>query len=146
MDSVLRDIRFGARTLWKDRSFALSTILTLALCIGGNVAMFTIVYSTVLQPIPVPDANRILLMAEQLPKAGLGTADVTFASEYLDRVREMTVFEDEAAFSTADITVDIENVPQQVPAMMTTPSLFRLLKITPVAWANVHRDGRHDRE
>src|SRR5215471_12567967 len=88
MDSVLRDIRFGARTLWKDRSFALSTILTLALCIGGNVAMFTIVYSTVLQPIPVPDANRILLMAEQLPKAGLGTADVTFASEYLDRVRE----------------------------------------------------------
>ena len=101
MDSVLRDIRFGARTLWKDRSFALSTILTLALCIGGNVAMFTIVYSTVLQPIPVPDANRILLMAEQLPKAGLGTADVTFASEYLDRVREMTVFEDEAAFSTA---------------------------------------------
>ena len=48
---------------------------------------------------------------------------------FVERVREMTAFDEEAAFSIADVTVDTENVPQQVRAMMATPSLFRLLKI-----------------
>ncbi len=67
---MLHDIRFGLRLLWKDRGYALTTVLTLAICLGANTAVFTIVDSVLLKPLPVPDSNRILLMSNLYPNAG----------------------------------------------------------------------------
>ena len=67
---MLHDIRFSLRLLWKDRGYALTAILTLAICIGANTAIFTIVNSVLLKPLPVPDSNRILLMSNLYPNAG----------------------------------------------------------------------------
>ena len=65
MDSLFRDVRFGARILWKDRGFATTAVLTLAICIGANAAIFTIVNSVLLSPLPVPESDQILLVANQ---------------------------------------------------------------------------------
>ena len=56
-----QDLRFGARLLLKDRSFALTTLLTLAVCIGANAAIFSIVRSVLLRPLPVPQSDRLVV-------------------------------------------------------------------------------------
>ena len=53
---MIRDVLFGLRVLWKDRGYAATAVLTLAVCFGANAAIFTIVHSIVLKPLPVPDS------------------------------------------------------------------------------------------
>jgi putative ABC transport system permease protein len=93
---LFRDIRFSLRLLWKDRGYATTTILTLATCIGANAAIFTIVHSVLLEPLPVPDSNRILLMSNQYPNAGTGIQAYTNSGvpDYYDRLRDVRVFEE----------------------------------------------------
>jgi len=61
MDSVLRDIRFGVRVLSRDRGFTLTALITLAACLSVNTVVFAIVHSVLLKPLPVPDADRLVL-------------------------------------------------------------------------------------
>ena len=63
MDELLHDIKFGLRVLWKDRGFAFTAIATLAICLAANTTIFTIVNSVLLKPLPVPGAERLVLMA-----------------------------------------------------------------------------------
>jgi len=88
---VFRDIRFALKLLWKDRGFAATAILTLAVCIGSNTAIFTIVNSALLRPLAAPEADRILLMANQYPNAGTGTAAFSNSGvpDYYDRLQRM---------------------------------------------------------
>ena len=68
---MLQDIRFGLRLLWKDRGFATTAILTLALCIGANAAIFAVVNSVLLQPLPVPQSGQLVHMFNAYPGAGV---------------------------------------------------------------------------
>ena len=68
---MLQDIRFGLRLLWKDRGFAATSILTLALCIGANAAIFAVVNSVLLQPLPVPHSEQLVHMYNAYPGAGV---------------------------------------------------------------------------
>ena len=89
---MLRDIRFGLRRLRKDHAYATTAFLTLAICFGANTAIFTIVHSVLLKPLPVPDSDRILLMSNQYPNAGTGITAFTNSGvpDYYDRLRDMT--------------------------------------------------------
>ena len=69
-----QDLRLGLRMLWNARAYATTAIVTLAVCIGANAAIFTIVNSVLLKPLPVPDAGRIVLMANLYPNAGSSVA------------------------------------------------------------------------
>ena len=62
MDSLIHDIKVGLRLLWKDRSFTATVAVTLALCIGANVALFSIVNNVLLRPLPLPDSARIAII------------------------------------------------------------------------------------
>ena len=73
MDAVFRDLRYASRMLLKDRRFSLTAILTLAICLAVNVAVFTVVNAVVLQPLSVPEGERLVLMANQYP--GQNAAD-----------------------------------------------------------------------
>ncbi|MGE5198728.1 MAG: hypothetical protein ACM3H9_03750, partial [Rhodospirillaceae bacterium] len=70
MASVLDDARFALRLLWKDRAFTLAAVLTLAVCIGANTALFSVVYSVLLRPLPVPASDRLVLIYNSYPRAG----------------------------------------------------------------------------
>src|SRR5262249_27654168 len=61
LTSLGQDARFAARVLMKDRTFTITALLTLAICIGANAAIFSIVRSVVLKPLPVPNADRIVM-------------------------------------------------------------------------------------
>jgi predicted permease len=130
---LLRDIRFGLRLLWKDRGYAVTAILTLAVCLGANTAIFTIVNSILLKPLPVPDSNRILLMSNQYPNVGTGISvfENSGVPDYYDRLRDVHVFEDQAMYNGANQSIEIDGIPQLVRGMAGTPSLFRLLRVAP---------------
>ena len=94
---MLNDLRFGARLLIKDRSFALTTLLTLAVCIGANAAIFSVVRSVLLRPLPVPQSDRLVFLSNSYPNAGAPRAS-TGVPDYYDRLREMTVFDEQALY------------------------------------------------
>ena len=74
MDGLRQDLRFALRLFWKDRAFALTTILTLAICIGANAAIFTVVRSVLLRPLPYPESDRLVFLFDGFPGAGVERA------------------------------------------------------------------------
>jgi predicted permease len=140
MPTMLRDLRFGVRSLMKDKGFSMTVVLTLALCIGANTAIFAIVHSVLLQPLPVPRAEEILVMSNQYPKAGAARSTNSGAADYYDRLKEVTVFQQQAMFDFGDQTVDLNGTPEKIHGMVATPSLFRLLEVAP-AIGRAFNDG-----
>ncbi|MBZ5601539.1 MAG: ABC transporter permease [Acidobacteriia bacterium] len=128
----MRDLKFGLRALLKDAGFSTTVVLTLALCIGANTAIFAIVHSVLLRPLPVPRAEEILLMSNQYPKAGATGSTNSGAADYYDRLKEVTVFQQQAMFNFGDQTVDMNGTPERITGMIATPSLFRLLESAPL--------------
>ena len=105
MERLIQDIRFAVRVLRKDRAFAVTAILTLTLCIGANVAIFAVVNSVLLRPLPVPHAEQLVHMYNAYPGAGLGDAGSTGVPDYFDRLRETDVFQEQALYRPGGVTV-----------------------------------------
>jgi len=131
MDAFLLDLKYGVRSLWRDKGFALTVLLTFSVCLAANAALFAIVNSVVLRPLPVFDANSILIMSNEYPKAGVAGSNDSSSGDYFDRLREMTAFESQAIFRPRNQTVELNGSPQQIRGMLVTPSWFRLLRVSP---------------
>src|SRR6266540_1423957 len=82
MDSFYHDLRVGLRLLWKDKAFTITAVLTLALCIGANTALFSIVDHVLLKPLPFPESDRIVLMSNHYPGAGVEIGGNSSAPDY----------------------------------------------------------------
>jgi predicted permease len=130
MDLLLNDIRFGARLLWKDKAFAVTAVSTLAICIGVNAAVFSVVHSVVLKPLPFSNPDEILLMYNSYPGAGVERAS-NGVPDYYDRLRDTTVFEELALYDNPELSVGEAGSVQQVQGMGVTPSFFRILRVQP---------------
>src|SRR4051794_39897118 len=130
---MLSDIRVGLRLLWRDKAFTLTAALTLALCIGANTALFSVVHNVLLRPLPVPDSDRIVLMGNAYPGAGAAAAagGSSGVPDYYDRLRETDVFEEQALYNGANQSIDQNGTPVRVRVNRVTPSFFRLLRIPP---------------
>jgi len=128
-----QDIRFARRLLWKDRGFAVTAILTLAVCIGANAAIFAVVNSVLLQPLPVPHAEQLLHMYNAYPGAGVEEGrGSTGVPDYYDRMRETDVLAEQALYNTRGVTLNGSGDAQRIRAMVSTPSLLRLLQVHPI--------------
>jgi predicted permease len=131
MERLRQDLRFAARILWKDRGFTITALLTLAICIGANAAIFAIVNSVLLRPLPVPEAERLVVMYNSYPRAGVERAS-NGVPDYFDRLRQTDVFEEVALYQRRGQTVGGETDPQRVTGLAVRPSLFRMLRATPL--------------
>ena len=132
MERLLQDLRFGARLLWRDRGFTVTALATLAVCIGANAAIFAVVNSVLLRPLPVAEPDRLVRLHNSYPRAGVERAS-NGVPDYYDRLRETDVFEEQALYNTRGVTVGIEGDPQRITAMVARPSLLRMLRIQPLA-------------
>jgi putative ABC transport system permease protein len=128
---VFLELRMSARRLWKSRGFAVTAVLTLAICLGVNAAIFSIVEQVVLTPLSVPEPHRIMLMANQFPKAGAGSGDRSAARNYFERLEGVSAFAEQAMFAGTDRVVGLGDGNTRVHGMTATPSLFRLLGVPP---------------
>ncbi len=131
MDQLVQDLKFAVRVLWKDHGFAITALLTLGLCIGANTAIFAVVNSVLLRPLPVPDAKQLVHMFNAYPGAGV-VGGSTGVVDYYDRLSETTAFQEQALYNTRGVTFGSEGSPQRVVAMVATPSLLRLLQVRPI--------------
>src|SRR4030095_1506488 len=94
----MRGFRYALRTLRKQPLFALVAILTLALGIGANTAIFSLVYQTLLQPLPVANADRLVLVWNTYGAMNLAQASVSIP-DYLDRKNLAAAVEDATLFT-----------------------------------------------
>jgi len=129
---MLHDLRVATRLLLKHRAFTLTAGLTLALCIGANTALFSVVNGVLLRPLPVPESNRIVLMGNSYPNAGAPFGTNSGVPDYYDRLRETDVFEEQALYNSRNRSIDENGTPTRVRVMQVTPSYFRLMRVRPV--------------
>ena len=129
MDTLIHDLKVGARLLWKDRGFTATVAVTLALCIGANVALFSIVSNVLLRPLPMPDSERIAIIGNSYPKAGAANLRANAVPDYFDRLRETTAFQEQAFYNNASVNIDQNGAATRVRAMNVTPSFFRVLGV-----------------
>jgi predicted permease len=125
------DIRVGLRLLWKDKAFSMTAVLTLALCIGANTALFSVVHNVLLKPLPIPESDRIVAIGNSYPGAGQAMLGSVGVPDYYDRLRGTTVFEEQALYNGRNQNVDQNGTPTRVRVTQATPSFFRLLRVTP---------------
>ena len=128
---MFSDLRLGLRLLWKDTAFTVTAALTLAMCIGANTALFSVVHHVLLRPLPFPDADRIVLMGNRYPGAGVDIGENSGAPDYFDRLREMTVYDEQAMYNSSNVSVDQGGTPTRINVANVTPSFFRLLQVRP---------------
>jgi predicted permease len=129
---MIRDLKYGIRFLTRSKGFAVAVILTLSACIGVNVAISAIVNSVLLNPLPVPDSQDIVLMSNRYPKAGVGDQFISSSGDYFDRREKVTALAEQAAFRFSNDTIDINGTAEREIAMTATPSLFNLLRVKPL--------------
>lgn len=130
LTTAWQDVRFAARVLMKDRAFAATAIITLAICIGANAAILSIVRSVVLKPLPVPHADRIVMFHNNYPKAVAGKGS-TGVPDYFDRRAQTDVFDELALYHRQGATLGAKDGAERVVTLRATPSFFRLVSAAP---------------
>jgi predicted permease len=128
---VLRDLRTSLRLLVRERGFSVAAILTLAVCLGANAVMFTVVYSVLLRPLPIPEADRVVAMGDVYPTITPDDILSNDAPSYFDRLQAMPALEEQALFTYWFDTIAFDGIPEEIRGMRATPSLFRVLRVQP---------------
>lgn len=131
MLSIFSELKYGVRSLLRDKVFTLTVLLTLTICMAANSTTLAIVSSVLLRPLPVPNSHEILLMSNRYPKAGAGDSTNSDAGGYFDRRKGMPALSEQAMYRTGNLTLGLEGAPEQVDALLVTPSFFPLLGIPP---------------
>jgi putative ABC transport system permease protein len=116
IETLLQDVRFGLRMLRKNPGFAAVAVLTLALGIGANTAVFTVAYATLLAPLPYPQPDQLVNVWSKLQDHRNGVSGGDFA----DWKRQSTVFEDLNAWGESDFNVATRDRPEDIVGIYVT--------------------------
>src|SRR5581483_11882815 len=139
MDTLLQDLRFGTRMLLKSPAFTLIAITTLALGIGANAAMFSVVRAVLLRPLPFKDADRIVYVWETDLKNGI-PRDIPSPADFLDWREQNHSFEMMSATRTWFYTLTGKEEPEQVMGVRASANFFDLLGVRPEIGRTFHSD------
>ncbi|MBL8237201.1 MAG: ABC transporter permease [Bryobacterales bacterium] len=131
MDSILRDIRMAVRAQMRDRGFTAAVVVTLLVCVAANTLTFAVVNSVLLRPLPVPEAERIVMMSNLYPKAGVAELGESSAPDYLDRRTGIAGWTDVALFRPRSRTLEVNGVAERIEGMVVTPGFFTLVRTPP---------------
>ncbi len=123
----MNDIRYAVRQLARSPGFSLIAVLTLALCIGANSAIFSVINAILLKPYPWPGSERLIYADNTYPLMGLPDAGVS-VPDYLDRRSGIREFEDSAMYTRARLNLSGDAQPELVNGVSATPSLFTTLQ------------------
>lgn len=125
MRSFLQDFRYSLRQMAKSPGFAVIAILTLALGIGANTAIFSVVNGVLLNPLPYPEPERLMVLFHDKPNFANGS--ISFPN-FLDWQRENQSFERMAAYrNTGDFALTGTSEPEAVPGEMVSAGFFEIL-------------------
>ncbi|HRG55485.1 MAG TPA: ABC transporter permease, partial [Lacunisphaera sp.] len=123
----MHDLNYAIRSLLKSPGFAVIAIATLALCIGANSAIFSVVHAILLKPYPWPDSEKLVYVYNTYPLMGLPNAGVSIP-DYLDRRAGVAGFADSAMFTNRNYNLASDGEPERIVGLRATPSLFTTLQ------------------
>lgn len=128
--TIISDIRYAARSLTRRPVFALTAILTIAIGIGANASVFTVVNGFMFEPIPYDDPDELVILWSANPSLGWSDTDVNPANamDWRDRARTL---EDVAVHDQTSFNLTGGDRPELVSAILTTPNLFSLIGRSP---------------
>jgi putative ABC transport system permease protein len=129
MTGLFQDLRYAMRQLRKSPGFTAVAVITLALAIGANAAIFSVVDRVLLHPLPYPDSDRLVSVSQTFE--GVSTNDASPAN-YLDLVSQNHVFSDMAASRGWQGTLSAGDRPERIRGTMATPSIFPLFGVSPI--------------
>ena len=131
MQTLLQDLRYGVRMLRKNPGFTFIATLTLALGIGANTAIFSVVNAVLLKALPYPEAERLVRVWESNPERGW-TYFSASAPNFEDWRKQQPVFEQLAAQENTTFNLTGDGEPQRLAAVSVTADLFPALSISPL--------------
>ncbi len=143
MGILLDDIRIGLRLLAKSPLSTSAAVLTLALAIGANTAIFSVVNAAILRPLPYADSERLVEIRAALPSIGARVLPMS-PPEFADVRDRSHVFEDVAAYGTSSVNLTGEGAPERVVTTYASASLIPMLGVRPVVGRSFTTD--EDRE
>ena len=127
MTNFLRDLRFGFRLLRKDTGFAAVAVLALALGIGANTAIFSVIYSTLLESMPYPKPNQIVMVWSKIR----GNHNGVSAGDYLDWKQQSNAFLELSAWTGGNFNLSSGKEPEVVVGRLVTPGYLNRVLETP---------------
>jgi predicted permease len=134
MNTLLQDIRYAVRTLLKSPGFAAVAILTLALGIGANTAIFSVMNSTLLKPLAYPGAGRLVLVWQTYGGNGPNNINIVSALNMMDVQKQNSVLESMAWFDSAGkgYNLALGDQPERVSGVRVTSQFFHVLGVQPL--------------
>lgn len=129
MDDIWRDLRIGLRSLLRSPGFAVVAILCLALGIGANAAIFSVLNAVLLRPLPFAEPDRLVQIFEKFGDGGQGSVSVP---NFRDWAEQNTGFEQIAAYQMGSRNLQSTGDPERIRAVEATSNLFSLLGVRPL--------------
>jgi predicted permease len=130
MRAILDDLRFASRALRARPGFVIAAVLTLALGIGANTAIFSVINAFMLKPLPYPDGERLVEIHNTYPGNGLENAGVSIP-DFLDRRDQAAALADTALYTWDSFNLAVSGTPERLTGLVATPSLFSTLQVSP---------------
>src|SRR5204862_6163491 len=129
MDTFWQDLRFAARVLAKSPGFTAVAVLTLGLGIGANTAIFTVVYGVLLRPLPFPEPDHIVQLAESYQTV---SDEMSLTAKQLELLREYgKLFEHIAGYTDVGFNLATGNEAENVRGVPVSAEYFQVLGIRP---------------
>src|SRR5438045_1508358 len=128
---MISSIRLAFRSLFKTPGFTAVAITTIALAIGANTAVFSLVNALLIRPLPFKAPQDLILLFEKFSAQGLDQIPVS-APEYLDWEKQTQSYERIGAFNNADFNLTGGDMPERISGSVVTPSVFAVLGVAPI--------------
>ena len=125
---MLNDLQYGLRMLWKHRSVSAIALLTLALGIGVNSAIFSVVNAVVLRPLPYPESEQLMVVWGNLHKTGLEEIEIS-ALEFRDFQQQSQAFDSIATYSVQGFNLTGVDQPERLRGAAISANLFPTLRV-----------------
>jgi predicted permease len=130
IDTLKQDLRYSLRSLLARPGFMVAAVLTLALGIGANTAIFSVVNGLLLKPLPYADGERLVLVHNVYPQQGLDYAG-TSIPDYFDRREQAPALADLAIYTGESLNLSADGTPQRLVGLRASASLFSTLGAQP---------------
>src|SRR6185295_238770 len=127
---LLYHLRHACRLLGRDPGFAAAALLTLALGVGSNAAVFAVVEAVLLRPLPYPDADRLVIVKHRDTRTGL-TKEFIAIGDFVDLTARQSAFERIAGYGGGPVTIFGVDDPFRADSLAAAPGLLDVLRATP---------------
>ena len=131
MQTLLQDLRYGARVLRQRPGFTLAAVLTLGVSIGINTAVFSVVYAALVRPLPFADPERLVAVAAENKRGGAAEVRGVAPADFVDWRAESRAFEGLAAYTGGGLTLMESEAPEALPGVRVSDDFFGTLGVRP---------------